>query len=26
VGYPKRPDVPVPDIGKKTLEQIATFI
>lgn len=26
VGYPKRPDVPVPDIGKKTLEQIVTFI
>jgi nitroreductase len=26
VGYPKRPDVPVPDIGKKALEQIATFI
>lgn len=26
VGYPKRPDVPVPDIDKKTLEQIATFV
>ena len=26
VGYPKHPDVPVPDIDKKTLEQIATFV
>jgi iodotyrosine deiodinase len=26
VGYPKRADVPVPDIGKKSLDEIATFL